>query len=120
MPRSIWLIVIGVGLLLLGLCGIAAYAVLRADARHRIATWPATWILGLAIAAAVPWLVVWLAPIRIEVSINGLLPLLGWSLLALGAFVLLVQLPIVALASAAVWATARRRRKDEIPRVESR
>jgi len=109
LPRSIWLIVIGVGLLLLGLCGIAAYAVLRSRARQRIAVWPTSWILILALAAVVPWLVVWLAPIRIQVNINGMLQLLGWSLLALVAFALLVLLPIVALASAGVWAIARRR-----------
>lgn len=75
--------------------------------------------MGLAVAAVVPWLVVWLAPIRIEVSINGLLPLLGWSLLALGAFALLVLLPIAALASAFVWANARRRKNQDTPRVTS-
>jgi hypothetical protein len=109
LPRSIWLIVIGVVLSLLGLCAIAAYLVLRARARQRIAMWPATWILGLVAAAVVPWLVVRLFTIRIEVKINGILQMLGWSVLALGAFALLVILPIVAVASAGVWATARHR-----------
>jgi hypothetical protein len=109
LPRSIWLIIIGVGLLLLGLCGSAAFAVLRARARQRIAGWPAVWILGLAVAAIVPWLVVWLASIRISVNIEGLLPLIGWLIVALAAFVLLVLLPLVALLSAGVWLIARRR-----------
>jgi hypothetical protein len=102
-------IVIAVVLALLGLCAIAAYLVLRARARQRIAIWPATWILGLGAAAVVPWLVVRLAPIRIEVKINGILQMLGWSVLALAAFALLVMLPIAAVASAGVWANARRR-----------
>jgi hypothetical protein len=109
MPRSIWLIGIAVAVLLLGLCGITVYAVLHSSSRRRVAAWPVWGILGLIAVAIVPWLVVWLAPIRIQVNINGMLELLGWSLLALGAFALLVLLPIVALASAGVWAIAQRR-----------
>jgi hypothetical protein len=109
LPRSIWLIVIAVGLLLLALCGSAAYAVLRAPTRRRIAAWPATWIVGLAVAAIVPWLVVHLAPIRISVNIEGLLPLIAWLTVALAAFALLVLLPLVAILSAGVWLVSRRR-----------
>jgi hypothetical protein len=109
LPRSIWLIVIGAALLLVGLCGITAYAVLRPRTRQRVAVWPATWILALGIAAVVPWLVVWLAPIRISVNIEGVVPLIGWLIIALAAFALLVLLPLVALLSAGVWFIARRR-----------
>jgi hypothetical protein len=108
LPPIIWLIATGVALLLLALCGFTVYAVLRARIRQRVAAWPAWRILALGAAAIAPWLVVWLAPLHIEVNINGLLQLLGWSLLALGAFALLVLLPIVALVSAGIWATARR------------
>jgi hypothetical protein len=103
-----------VGLLLLGLCAITAYAVLRASGRQRVAAWPVRWIVGLGVVAVVPWLVVWLAPIQIEVSIKGLGPLLGWFLLALGAFALLVLLPLVSLVSAGVWTVARRRTRKGV------
>jgi hypothetical protein len=109
LPRFVWLIVVGVALLLVGLCGIAAYAVLRARTRQRVALWPATWILAVAIVAVVPWLVVWLVPIRISVNIEGVVPLIGWLIVALAAFALLVLLPWVALLSAGVWLIARRR-----------
>ena len=61
-------------------------------------------------APPLPWLVVWLAPLRIEVSIHGLGALLGWLLLALLAFALLVLLPLGALLSGVVWWAAWRRR----------
>ena len=108
LPRSIWLIIIGVALLLVGLCGIASYAVLRAPTRQRVAVWPATWILALAIAGVVPWLVVSLAQIRISVNIEGIIPLIGWLIVALSAFALLVLLPLVALLITGVWLIARR------------
>jgi len=109
LPRSIWLIIIGVALLLVGLCGIASYAVLRARTRQRVAVWPATWILALVVAGVVPWLVVSLTQIRISVNIEGIIPLIGWLIVALSAFALLVLLPLVALLSAGVWLIARRR-----------
>lgn len=110
LPLSLWLIAIAVGVSLLGLCGITVYAVLRAQARERVAAWPAWRILALGGAAIVPWLVVWFAPIRIVASIKGLGPLIAWLLFALGAFALLVLLPIGALVGAAVWLNAQRRK----------
>ena len=115
LPLVVWLVVAGVGLLLLGLCGATAYTVLRAATRRRVATWPALWICGLAGAALVPWLVVWLAPIRIVVDIHSPGSLLGWLLLALGTFALLVLLPLVALLSGGIWWTARRRPGERPP-----
>lgn len=81
---------------------------MRRSVRQRVAEWPAQWIIGLLAVAVVPWLVVWLAPIRIVVNIKGLGPLLGWLLLTLGAFALLVLLPLAALLAAGVWATRRK------------
>jgi hypothetical protein len=52
--------------------------------------------------------VVWLAPIRISVNIEGIIPLVGWLIVALAAFALLVLLPLVALLSVGVWLIARR------------
>jgi hypothetical protein len=109
LPLPIWLVVLGILLLLLSLCGVAAYAVLRASGRQRVASWPAPRIAALGAAAIVPWLVVWFAPIEIVVNIKGLVPLIGWLLIALSAFALLVLLPLVALLSAGVWLTARSR-----------
>jgi hypothetical protein len=109
LPLRVWLAVTGVALLVLGLLAVTTYAVLRPAARLRVAHWRAGWIVGLAGAAVLPWLVVWLAPIRIAVNIRGIGPLLGWLLLALLAFALLVLLPLAALLCSVVWATARRR-----------
>jgi len=115
LPFAVWLAAAGLGLLLLGLCAVTAHAVLRAAGRRRIARWPPRRVLGLAGAALLPWLVVWLAPLRIEANIHGVGPLLGWLLLALLAFALLVLLPLAALLSGVVWWAARRRRGKVVP-----
>lgn len=115
LPLVAWLAAAGLGLLLLGLCAVTAYAVLRAAGRRRVAHWRPRRVLGLAGAALLPWLVVWLAPLRIEASIHGLGALLGWLLLALLAFALLVLLPLGALLSGVVWWAAWRRRGKGAP-----
>lgn len=115
LPLAAWIGAAAVALLLVGLCAVTAYAVLRASARRRVARWPAWQLLALAGAAVLPWLVVWLAPIEIVVNIHGLGPLIGWSLLALLAFALLVLLPLAALLCAVVWGRARGRRPSRVP-----
>ena len=115
LPPAVWIAAAGVMLLLLGLCAATAYAVLRAAGRRRVARWPAGYVLGLGVAALLPWLVVWFVPLRIEVSIHGLGPLLGWLLVALLAFALLVLLPLGALLSGVAWWVARRRRRRAVP-----
>jgi hypothetical protein len=102
------------GLLLCTLCGLILVMVLRAPARERIARWPASLLLELVALAIVPWLVVVFAPITIRISIHGLLPLIGWILVALFAFGLLVLLPLAAVASSLVWWRGRRRREQPI------
>ena len=110
LPPVVWM-ALAVAVLVVGaLCAITIAAVVRAPARQRIARWPARLVLGLLVLAAAPWLVVVFAPITIRVSIHGLLPLLGWILVALLAFALLVLLPVAVAASGVVWWTARRRR----------
>ena len=115
LPLVVWLAAAGVALVLLGLCAVTAYTVLRAAGRRRVADWPLPRVLGLGGVALLPWLVVWLAPLRIEANIRGLGPLLGWLLLALLAFAVLVLLPLGALLSGAVWWAAWRRRGRGIP-----
>jgi hypothetical protein len=115
LPLVVWLAAAGLALVLLGLCAVTAYAVLRAPGRRRVAHWPPQRVLGLAGGALLPWLVVWLAPLRIEANIHGVGPLLGWLLLALLAFALLVLLPLAALLSGVVWWAARRRRGKVVP-----
>ena len=110
LPLKVWLLVAGAVLLLLGLCAGTAYAVLRLSARQRSARWPAGRLLGLVVAAVVPWLVVWLAPIHLGGEIHSVVALLGLLLAALLTFALLVLLPLVTLLCAAVWAVAHRRR----------
>src|SRR5215218_7874285 len=97
LPPRIWIGVAAVGLLVLGLCAVTTYAMLRAATRRRVTRWPVGWILALVGSAVVPWLVVRLAPIAIALKIHGIVPLLGWLLLALVAFALLVLLPLAAL-----------------------
>ena len=60
--------------------------------------------------AAIPWLVVWLAPINISVNIHTLPALIGWLALALLAFGVLVLLPLAAVLAGGVWLIARHRR----------
>ena len=110
LPLKVWLLVAGAVLLLLGLCAGTAYAVLRLSARQRIARWPAGRLLGLVVAAVVPWLVVWLAPIHLGGEIHSVGRLLGLLLVALLTFVLLVLLPLATLLCVVVWVISRRRR----------
>jgi hypothetical protein len=115
LPLTVWFIVAGAVLILLGLCAVTAYAVLRASARRRVARWPAARLLGLAGVAVLPWLIVWLAPISLKVEIHGVGPLLGWLLVALLAFALLVLLPLATLLCAVAWGIARGRRGPLLP-----
>ena len=115
LPVAVWFAVAGAAVLLLSLCAGTAYAILRASTRRRVANWSATRLLALAGAATVPWLVVWLAPIHFEVAIHGVGPLIGWVLVALLAFALLVLLPLAALVCAMVWGLARGGRGSPTP-----
>ncbi len=110
LPIKIWLLVAGTALLLLALCIGTAYVVLRASARQRIAQRSTRWLLGLAVAAVLPWAIVRFVPIQIALDIHGLGRLLVVLLLALLAFALLVLLPLATLLSAIVWGRAHRRR----------
>jgi hypothetical protein len=110
LPPVVWLAAIAAALVVCVLCVGTAVLVTRAPARRRIARWRATLLLELIAAAVVPWLIVLFAPIEIRVSIHGLAQLVGWILVALLAFALLVLLPLAAVASSLVWWTARRTR----------
>jgi len=108
-PPIVWGLGAIAGLFLAGLCVATGYAILRARVRTRIGQWPVARIAVLVVLAAIPWLVVWLAPINISVNIHTVPVLIGWLALALLAFVLLVLLPLAALLAGGVWLTARRR-----------
>jgi hypothetical protein len=113
LPPVVWIAVVGAVLALLGLCGATAYGVLRTRARSRIAHWPVARILVLLAASAVPWLVVWLAPIRVSANIHGIAPLIGWVLVALVVFALLVLLPLAAVLCSVAWWIGDRARGPE-------
>ena len=115
LPLAVWLAVVGSVLLLLGCSAATAYAVLRANTRRRVAQWRGRSLVGLVGAAVLPWLIVWRAPIRLTLSIHGLGPLLGWLLLALLAFALLVLLPLATLLCVVVWGMAHSRRGPSVP-----
>jgi hypothetical protein len=115
LPWTVWLAVAAAVAILLALSAASAYAVLRPSARLRVSRWPAWRVVGLFGVAVLPWLVVWLAPLHFEISIHGVGQLLGWLLLALLAFALLVLLPLVSLLCAAVWGISRGRRGTPSP-----
>jgi hypothetical protein len=69
----------------------------------------------LVVTAAIPWLVVWLAPITIRVNIDTLPVLIGWLALALLTFGMLVLLPLAAILAVGVWWVVRRRRAGATP-----
>ena len=108
MPPIVWGLGAVAGLVLAGLCVATGYAVLRASTRAVITRWSIARIAALVVTAAVPWLVVWLAPINISVNIRSLPVLIAWLALGLLAFGVLVLLPLAAVLTAGVWLTARR------------
>ena len=103
LPPAVWIAAIVALAVLLGLCGATAYAVLRASARSRIASWPGSWVVALLAAAIVPWLIIRLTPTRLSVSIHGVAAAIGWLLVALLVFALLVLLPLAAVLIGLVW-----------------
>jgi len=107
-PPLVWGLGAVAGLVLAGLCVATGYAVLRARTRAVITRWSIVRIAALVVTAAVPWLVVWLAPINISVNIRSLPVLIAWLALGLLAFGVLVLLPLAAVLTAGVWLTARR------------
>jgi len=109
-PSIVWGLGAVAGLVLVGLCVATAYALLRGRTRALVAKWPVARIATLVLTAAIPWLVVWLAPIRISVDVHTLPALIGWLAVALLAFGVLVLLPLAAVLAAGVWLAAHRRR----------
>ena len=109
MPPILWGLGAAAGLLLAGLCVATGYFTLRAGTRALIAQWSLAQVATLVVTAAIPWLVAWLAPIKISVNINTLPELTGWLALALLAFAVLVLLPLAAVLAVGVWFVARRR-----------
>ena len=65
-------------------------------------------MLLLVLLAVVPWVAVFQVPVQVEVSIHSSWLLALWVLAALGAFTVLVPLPLAALSAALVWSLARR------------
>jgi uncharacterized membrane protein len=112
MPQSSLVTWVGsaVALLLVALCAATAYATLRGPMRTRIVHWPATRLLGVCVLAALPWLYVWLRVKQVSVSVNGVGPFIGWLILGLLAFALLILLPLAAMLALLVWSAARVRR----------
>jgi hypothetical protein len=115
LPLVVWVFAAAVAVLLLALCAVTVYAVLRLRARHGVAQWPASRVLILLAAAVVPWVAVRVAPIQIRVNIHGTAQLIGWLVLALAAFAILVLLPLAAILCTFVWWNARRRRGEHTP-----
>ena len=111
MPPIVWGLAAVAALVLVALCVLTGYFVLRARTRARIGQMRVTAIVVLVVSATIPWLVVWLAPIEISMNVRTIPVLIGWILLALLAFALLVLLPIAATLTAVVWWFAWRRRR---------
>jgi hypothetical protein len=113
-PPAAWVTAAVIAIILCALCVLTVHSVLRRSSRARLAQWPMLWVLALIVIAVMPWIVVRVAPISIEVNIRGALQLAGWILAALIAFALLVLLPIAALVAALVWWTEWRRRRKPL------
>jgi len=118
-PPIVWALGALAGLFLGALCVATGYAVLRARSRALIAEWSVAQIATLVATAAIPWLAVWLAPIKISVNIHTLPVLIGWLALALLAFAVLVLLPLAAILAVGVWSVARRRNATAMQRNDS-
>jgi hypothetical protein len=105
---------LALALLLLALCGATTYATLRRPARVRIVNWPARRLIGACVLAVLPWLVVvfraWRGVNNVSVNVNGLGSLIGWLVVALIVFTLLILLPLAAMLALLVWSVARIRR----------
>jgi hypothetical protein len=117
LPAWAWALASVALFLLLALAALGPLAVLRLLRRRasRRLSGPAT-LLALLLGAA-PWLVVWLAPIRIVAAISSPGELTLWLLAALAAFVLLVPLPLGALTAGVLWlASARPARRHQADR----
>jgi len=115
MPPILWGLAAVAGIVLLGLCGATGFVVLRARTRARIARWSVAQTAAFVVIAALPWLVVWLAPVNVSVNIHTVPALLGWLALALLAFGVLALLPLAALLAGGVWLAARRRGVTAMP-----
>ena len=103
LPPVVWAVIAVAVLSLLAACGATAYAVLRAPSRRSVARWPAWRVAAVFVVAWIPWLVVRLAPIEIEVKAHGVVQAAAWLLAGLAAFALLVLVPLAAVLVALVW-----------------
>lgn len=110
LPPVLWTVLGVTALLFLALVVLTARVVLRRRMRERIVAQPAWRVAAFVALAAVPWLVVELAPITVRANIDSLATLLLWLLGALAVFVLLVPFPLAAVLVLAIWLAARRRR----------
>jgi hypothetical protein len=115
LPLVVWVFAGAAAVLLLALCAVTVYAVLRPGARRGMAQLPGSRVLTLLMAAVVPWAAVRFAPIQIRVSIHGTVQLIGWLLLGVAVFAILVLLPLAAILCTFVWWNARRRRAEDAP-----
>lgn len=104
------IVAIAAGIPLLALCIGTAWLVLRPAGRARVSRWSGARLLGAIVVACVPWIGVAFWRWDINVSVHSILPLLGWTLLALCVFALLVLLPLAVLLAAVVWLNERRMR----------
>jgi hypothetical protein len=101
---------IAAGIPLFALCIGTAWLVLRAAGRAHVRRWSGTQLLCAVVAACVPWIAVRFWRWDVNVSVHSILPLLGWALLAVCVFALLVLLPLAVLLAAIVWVHDRRMR----------
>ena len=106
LPPVVWIALACIGLVFITLGALTAAVILR-KAKTRWVSWPGRRILMFLVAASIPWLVVWLAPLRIVANIDGTLELIAWLLAALAGFALLILIPLAALMTSVIWWRAR-------------
>jgi hypothetical protein len=107
LPAIVWIAAAGYSSLLIALCVLTVTIAIR-RARARWSHWAPRRILAFLLVAALPWVIAWLAPIRITAKINGTLQLSAWLLVALLVFAVLVPLPLAAIVASAIWWRERR------------
>lgn len=101
---------IAAGVVLLALCIGTAWLVLRPMGRASVRRWSRARLSCAVLVACLPWLGVRFWRWDINVNIHSVVQMVGWALLALCVFTLLVLLPLAVLLAVIVWVHDRRMR----------
>lgn len=102
------LVGIAAGVPLVALCMATAWLVLRPTGRAWVRRRGASQIVEMGLVALIPWVAVHYFAHHFTISIHSVWPLVGWILIGLAVFAVLVLLPLAVALSAIVWLVERR------------